>query len=146
LIWEVKIADEPALNLQTGFYYAFVIAAENVIGEGEHSNSRTMAMAMQANIPTQPTVDRAFSSLISLNIKWTEGSAGDINILGYKLYMIELETGDVTLEYNGSKNPDILQFTIPNLITNAYYSVYVVAVDFNGVSLESEESVFVVCL
>ena len=32
------------------------------------------------------------------------------------------------------------------MITGNYYSFYVVAVDFNDVSEESEESVFVVCL
>jgi hypothetical protein len=60
--------------------------------------------------------------------------------------MIEIATGIVTLEYDGSKNPDIFTYSIPDLVTGAYYSVYVQAVDFNGWSLESESAVFVVCL
>jgi hypothetical protein len=106
----------------------------------------TMAMAMRANRPTTPTVDRSLSSLTSLFIRWTEGTNGNIPVLGYKLYMIELSTGEVTLEYDGSNNADIYHYWISHLVTNAYYSVYTVAVDFNGASLESEEAVFAVCL
>lgn len=60
--------------------------------------------------------------------------------------MIEMATGIVTLPYDGSKNPDIFSASVQPLVTGAYYSFYVVAVDFNGESLESESSVFVVCL
>jgi hypothetical protein len=60
--------------------------------------------------------------------------------------MIEIATGILTLEYDGSKNPDVYTYSIPDLLTGAYYSVYVQAVDFNGWSLESESAVFVVCL
>jgi hypothetical protein len=39
-----------------------------------------------------------------------------------------------------------LHYSIDNLITAEYYSVYVQAVNYNGISLESETAVFVVCL
>jgi len=103
-------------------------------------------MSLPAAQPTVPTVNRELSSLTSVFIEWTQGTPGDIPIDGYKLYMIEMATGIVTLPYDGSKNPDVYSASIQNLVTGAYYSFYVVAVDFNGESLESESAVFVVCL
>jgi hypothetical protein len=103
-------------------------------------------MAEQASAPTMPTVDRSLSTLTSLFIEWTEGTTGDIEIDGYKVYLIEMATGIVSLQYDGSKNADVLHYTIDDLITAEYYSVYVQAVNYNGISLESEEAVFVVCL
>jgi hypothetical protein len=81
-----------------------------------------------------------------LFIEWQEGTPGDIPIDGYIMHMVEIATGEVSLVYNGARNPDVYTYSINNLITGAYYSVYVQAVNFNGVSHESEEAVFVVCL
>jgi hypothetical protein len=103
-------------------------------------------MAMPANPPTKPTVNRQFSSLSSVFIEWTEGVSGDIPVQGYKLYMIEILTGQVTLEYDGSRNPDIFSHSVQNLQTAAKYSFYAVSVDFNGQSSESEEAELIVCL
>ena len=60
--------------------------------------------------------------------------------------MIDLSTGIVTLEYDGSNNSKILGFSVNNLVVGAYYSFYVYAKDFNGLSVESESVEFVVCL
>lgn len=103
-------------------------------------------MAAIASPPNKPTVNRSLSTLTSLFIEWTEGTPGDIEIDGYQVYLIEMATGKVSLQYDGSTNSDVLHFSIENLKTAAYYSVYVQAVNFNGISLESEEAVFAVCL
>lgn len=71
---------------------------------------------------------------------------GDIPVLGFKLYLIEISTGNVSLAYDGSSNSKITSYSIEGLITNAYYAVYVVAIDFNCESLNSEELVLPVCL
>lgn len=81
----------------TGGHYSFKIAAANLIGEGEMSNSFTIAMAMRANQPTKPTVSRELSTLTSLYVHWTESlTPGDIKIEGYLVYLIEMATGQVT--------------------------------------------------
>lgn len=103
--WTVNKADAPGFT--TGVLYKFKVSALNVIGEGDRSNSKTMAMAMRANSPTSPTVDRSLSSLTSLFIRWTEGTSGDIPILGYYLYMIDLRTGVIEQVYDGSHSPEI---------------------------------------
>jgi len=64
------------------------VSAVNQIGESELSNYVTIAMASIAAAPTMPTVNRLLSSYNSLYIQWTEGTPGDIPIIGYKLYMI----------------------------------------------------------
>ena len=62
----------------TGLLYRFKVSAVNQIGEGEMSNFVTIAMASQAATPTKPTVNRELSTLTSVFIEWTEGTAGDI--------------------------------------------------------------------
>ena len=69
LEWTIQASDES--DLVTGNLYSFKVSAVNIIGEGELSNSQTIALAAQATAPTKPTVDRALSSLTSLHIKWT---------------------------------------------------------------------------
>jgi hypothetical protein len=54
-------------------------------------------MAEQASAPTLPTIDRSLSTITSLFIEWTEGTSGDIEIDGYKVYLIEMATGIVSL-------------------------------------------------
>lgn len=108
-----------------GEKYRFKVSAVNLIGESELSNYVTIAMASPAAQPTTPTVNRDLSTLTSLFIEWGQGTPGDIPIDGYRLYMIEIATGIVTLEYDGSQNPDIYTYSIPNLVTSARYSVYV---------------------
>jgi hypothetical protein len=144
LRWTIDSADLPGFT--TGQVYKLKISALNVIGEGELSNATPMAMSMRANPPTTPTVDRSLSSFTSLFIRWTEGAQGDIPILGYYLYLIDLATGQVSLVYDGGSNPNIFTYHIQHLETAHDYSVYAVSRDFNGLSLESSEAVFTVCL
>jgi len=37
---------------------------------------------------------------------------GQIPVDGYKLYMIEISTGFVTLVYDGARNPDVYSYSI----------------------------------
>jgi hypothetical protein len=57
-----------------------------------------------------------------------------------------MSTGNVSLAYDGSTNSKITSYSIEGLITNEYYAVFVVAIDFNSYSLNSEELVLPVCL
>lgn len=79
-------------------------------------------------------------------VEWTEGTAGDIPIDGYLLYMIKKGTGVQTLVYDGSLNPDTKTFEITGLETAEYYALSLKSVNFNGVSEPGPELVPVVCL
>jgi hypothetical protein len=41
-----------------------------------------------------PQVNRSLSTLTSVFVQWQEGDKGDLEITGYKLFMIELATGN----------------------------------------------------
>lgn len=60
--------------------------------------------------------------------------------------MLEMSTGIVSIVYDGSLNPLITAYNVGGLTTGSQYAFYVQSIDFNGVSLSSDESVFVVCL
>ena len=78
-------------------------------------------------------------------VQWAEGTAGDIPILGYKLYMIEKGSGVETLVYDGSLNPLTTQYSVSGLVPGEYYAFYVVAIDFNSESDKSDETLAVMC-
>lgn len=80
-------------DLDTGKIYRFRVSAVNVIGEGSVSNNVKVALADPANKPLSPSIDRSLSTTNSLFVTWDEGTAGDIPISGYRLYMIEKGTG-----------------------------------------------------
>ena len=86
------------------------------------------------------------STIDSLFIEWSEGATGDIEILGYRLYMIEKGTGESNLIYDGSFNPLTKRYWAQGLQTGQYYAFYVVAIDFNSESEPSDETVAVVCV
>ena len=117
-----------------------------MIGESERSNSVSIAMAAYPERPPQPTVDRLKSTLTSVHIEWDEGVPGDIEVLGYRLFQVELSSGLVSNVYTGDLNADVKAYSVTGLLTGHYYSFFVQAVNFNGVSEQSEELVVAVCL
>ena len=129
----------------TGETYRFKISAVNVIGEGLQSNYIRVALAQPASTPTAPSINWDFSSATSMFVQWAEGTAGDIPILGYKLYMIEKGSGVETLVYDGSLNPLTTQYSVSGLVPGEYYAFYVVAIDFNSESDKSDETLAVMC-
>lgn len=76
------------------------------------SNYITIALASRASKPPKPSVNRLYSTLTSVFIEWQEGTAGEIPILGYKLFMIELATGEVTIVFDGTINSDVKQYSV----------------------------------
>ena len=129
----------------TGETYRFRISAVNVIGEGPQSNYIRVALARPASPPTAPTINRDLSGTTSMFVQWEEGAAGDIPIVGYRLYMIAKGSGVETLVYDGSLNPLTTQYSVSGLTPGDYYAFYVVALDFNSESEKSEETLAVMC-
>jgi len=57
-------------------------------------------------------VIREYSTLTSIFVQWDEVEIGDIPILGYKLYLIEISSGLESLIYDGSLNAERLSYSI----------------------------------
>lgn len=130
----------------TGKTYRFKVTATNAIGESEQSNQLRVALAKIVAAPQKPVIDKNLSTRTSHFITWQEGTpAGDIPILGYKLFMIEKGSGKSSLAYDGSLSRSTKSFNVKGLETGKYYAFYVTARDFNGESQPSEEVVGVVC-
>lgn len=55
---------------------------------------------------------REYSTLTSIFVQWDEVEIGDIPILGYKLYLIEISSGLESLIYDGSLNAERLSYLI----------------------------------
>lgn len=89
----------------TGNTYRFKVAAVNAIGEGPQSNAIYVALAKPVSLPSTPTIDRSRSTRTSIWLTWTEGDAGDIPVLGFKVFQIYQGTGDSSMVYDGSLNP-----------------------------------------
>jgi hypothetical protein len=60
--------------------------------------------------------------------------------------MIELSTGEVSMQYDGTLNADVKQYSVQGLQTGHYYSFFVEAINYNSESEQSSELVVSVCL
>ena len=144
LSFVVDKANEP--SLERGKIYRFRISAVNVIGEGPVSNNVRVALSEPVLKPDPVTINRELSSIDSLFVEWAESTPGDIPLTGYRLYMIQKGTGVEQIIYDGSLNPLNKRFWVQDLEQGLYYAFYVVAIDFNGESNPSDETVAVVCV
>lgn len=68
---------ETSQVLTPGTLYRFRLSATNTIGEGELSNSVTVALAAPALAPAEPVLDRGLSSKTSLFIRWAAVAPAD---------------------------------------------------------------------
>lgn len=130
----------------SGTKYRFRLSATNSIGEGEMSNSATVALADAAPQPAAPTLVLEKSTKTSLYIEWLAVTPTDSLVIdGYKLFKIKLGTGESTTVYDGSENSERLFYNVTGLETGQRYTFSVVSINFNGVSEPSDELVAVVC-
>jgi len=78
-----------------------------------------------------PQVKRSLSTLTSVFVQWQEGEKGDLEITGYKLFMIELATGNQKLVYDGTQNTGVKSYLVEGLQTGHYYSFFVKTINYN---------------
>ena len=90
-------------------------------------------------------MDRTKSTTTSLYVYWSAVTGGSIPVDGYLLYMSEKGEGQLQLIYDGSNNAATLAYNVTGLETGKYYSFYIQARNFNGLSEESDELQSVVC-
>lgn len=140
-------AVETSQVLSAGTIYRFRFSATNTIGEGELSNSVTIALADPAVQPAQAALDRARCTKTSLFLTWPAVTPTDsLPVDGYKLYMTALGSGATICVYDGSAHSERLHYNVTGLATGGRYSFSVVSVNANGVSEPSLELLTVVCL
>jgi len=132
-------------SLVSGTTYGFKFRAGNAIGYSEYSSEVRFAAASLPAQPAAPTKSLTASSKTSITVQWAESAATEVPILGYKLFM-SASTGSFSLVYDGSRNPVLRQYTVPNTTTGGQYQFKVVAVNYNGVSPESPELVTYSCV
>lgn len=131
----------------SGRIYRFRYSATNIIGEGQVSNSVTIALANDAGMPGQPVRDLSRSTKTSAYITWSAVVPVDgLPIDGYMLNMTKLGTGESVCVYNGSANHEKLFYNVTGLETGVRYAFRVISVNFNGISLPGPELHIIVCV
>ena len=130
----------------SGSKYRFRLSATNTIGEGELSNSVTIALAENALQPAAPTRDLTRSRQSAMYITWTAVVPADgLVVDGYKLNMTRLGTGESFCVYDGSENNQRLFYNVTGLSAGERYAFSVSSVNFNGESGPSDELIVVSC-
>lgn len=116
---------------EEGTTYRFRITAQNVLGTGLTISDEIRLVATDApGTPTVATIEtsRTLTSIIlSFGEPATDGGAP---IIGYHLYRDQGPAGSpMTLIYNGTAAPEIIQFEVTELITALAYSFELYAVN-----------------
>lgn len=99
-------------------------------------------MAPQA--PVKVEID---SKKDAIALEWTAVADKDnIPATGYLLYMDDGYNGEFSLKYDGSGLPFNTKFIATSLITGLPYRFKIKSKNINGVSLDSDESLYYACL
>jgi len=132
--------------LVAGTKYYFKLKATNAIGDSEFSDEALFALASLPSQPSAPYKDSSLSSTSSIFVRWSAVADTEINTSGYKLYMDGGNNGDFSLVFDGSGAPGTLSYLASGLTPGKAYRFKVVALNFNGESLESPEAILFSCL
>lgn len=101
-------------SIVSGNKYRYRIKSVNAYGSSEYSQELSVSIAPLPSAPDAVTKDESFSSKTSMMIQWIKPN--DVEpIIGYKLYMIDDFDGTVTNVYDGSSNPNIVQYFVDYL-------------------------------
>ena len=106
-----------------------------------------MAIGRRPTTPNAVSKVESLSSLTTIVVEWDEVAAID-NIIttGYILYIDDGRNGDFHIVYDGTNNFFTLSFAATGLETGLPYRFYVVALNINGESNQSEESTIYACV
>lgn len=134
-------------KLQPGQMYKFRSYATNKAGHVSYSlETRIRAAAVPAQPSAGPTIVQSISNTTSIGVTWDAVENTYAYVSGYKLYRDDGNNGNFTLIYDGTNRPGQRTFVSHNLKPGVYYRFKVLAVNYNGDGLESDESVIPACL
>jgi hypothetical protein len=114
-----------------GVSYRFRITAQNALGTGLTISDEIRLVATDAPGTPSMTVIETSRSLTSLILSFAEPTTdGGAPIIGYNLYRDQGIAGSpLSLIYNGTSSPEIIEYEVTDLITALTYSFELQAVN-----------------
>jgi hypothetical protein len=94
--------------------------SKNIVGYSFYSEQVRIAVASPISKPTTPTKDYVRSTKTEITVHWTESTATEVPVIGYKLYM-SAGTDEYSVVYSDEQNALLREYTVANLTTGVYY-------------------------
>jgi len=133
-------------GLVSGRVYRFTYVATNAIGDSLPSNELIAGVGATPPAPSAPVKNAVLSNSTSMFISWGEVTTADLPILGYVLWIDDGLGGDYSILYDGSLNPQKLNYQVFDLAPGFTYNFKVQAVDINGDGTLSSVSALISCV
>lgn len=80
-----------------------------------------------------------------ITLQWNSVTSTDLPVLGYMIDVALYNSSLYSVVYDGSYDPDQLQYTVTGLVTGELYKFRVYSVNFNGMSDPSTEYYVYAC-
>lgn len=125
--------------------YSFKIRAVNAKGNSEFSDIVSAAVGRISDTPSAPTLNKVTSNRTHTVIQWVEGTSTDIPVLGYRLYSDNKGNEEYELIFDGTGQPNILDYTHGPLSTGDQYNYKLEVLNYNGPSAKSASLKVQVC-
>ena len=131
-----------------GVVYKFKVRTINDQGPSEFSEELDAAVSSFPAKPNPPTRIMSESDTTSLTLQWTASADTELPVIGYVINMDDGFGANYRVVYNGKNFPNVLKYTIGGLTTGYTYSFSIQAINFNGLSEESDPQLarFIVCV
>ena len=132
--------------IAAGIIYKFKYLAINDYGSSDFSDEVEAGVSDFPDAPAAPTKVEEDSGETFITLSWTSVADPLLPVIGYILNIDDGFGGDKTVLYDGSNQPNVLQYTASGLITGLTYTFTVQAVNYNGLGDESAEASFIICV
>lgn len=146
------ISEEPGTNvnvtvasglLSPGSIYKFKHKAFNEVDDSDFSDTIDAGVSAFPDKPVSPVVSSLDET--SITMSWSVSADKNLTVIGYQLYMDDGYGGDYTIIYNGHNFPNVLSYTVDDLIRGLDYNFKVTALNFNGASEFSDATKVTFC-
>jgi len=129
-----------------GTIYKFKVRTINDHGASEYSDEVDAAASSFPAKPNPPSQILAESGTNFITLQWLESADTELPVLGYTINMDDGYGGNFKNVYYGKNYPNVRKYTIGGLNTGLTYRFTLQAINFNGLSEESNEAKFIICV
>lgn len=129
-----------------GTIYKFQYRAINAYGQSDFSDEVEAGVSSFPTAPNSPSKVEADSGETFITLSWSSVADTELPVIGYILNIDDGFGGDMAVLYDGSNQPNVLQYTSTGLITGLSYTFTVQAVNYNGASSESTDVSYIICI